>query len=747
MNKNLLAILILVMSSSLTMAQREKYPLQRGDGDLISGLSWSPGSDLILTASGDENALRLWDVGTGRVLWKTDVGFLQDDLEPYSIRHADWSSDQKLIVTGTDNGKLQLWDATVGKLIWNTKAHADTVTAIAISPDGRTIVSSADLGDWKSELKVWHLSDGKLLRDLSARQRDISAIRFTDGNHFKTGNGFGQITTWSLNGFSVVSSKQLSPCGTATTNRLSIVYSPDFSLLAAQCNKSLMIRNVSTGRLVRTIQRDENSRRVDFSEDNRILVLPNSEIFDLRSGKKSEFRAFDDGVLNQNGSLIASFPSYRADGVQIFDTLTGKRRGWLVGHPGVIKSLAFSTDGKRFASGSADRIVRVWDTQTKAILFSLEGHSDDVESVEFSENDKTLTSRSEKETITWEVDRGTKLKEIREGQHFEDNRQRAVSRSGRLALVEEYEKPFRLVNAATNETIREFVFIDQLDNLVFCPDGKHFLAKPWWTGWQLWNVEGNSPIREFDLGYSVYNRVAFEPDGKRFITGGEGQNIFMFDLESGKTIWSLFPIDQDEFEAKKAREARRVAFVNRNKENARLADIENAPYADKVYITFDHYGDMTPLGEQRIAESDTPNKSKIKKSAADATAIWLRLHNDSPLPVSVPTQSMYLPNRKCFHQFPDGQKLFGLCDNREISVWLGLEDKDGESIPYGFDFGSSVILLPGKSALFAVNREILRNGNTIRFSFTFQNSIEGKKTENYGTEKVLKFRESDLPKF
>jgi hypothetical protein len=155
---------------------------------------------------------------------------------------------------------------------------------------------------------------------------------------------------------------------------------------------------------------------------------------------------------------------------------------------------------------------------------------------------------------------------------------------------------------------------------------------------------------------------------------------------------------------------------------------------------------MIPLGEQRIAESDTPNKSNIKKSAADGTAIWLRLHNDSPLPVEVPTQSMYLPSRKCFHEFPDGQRLFGLCDNREISVWLGLEDKDGEPLPYGFDFGSSVILLPGKSALFAVRREILSNGNAIRFSFTFQKSTAGKKIENYGTDKVLRFRESDLPK-
>jgi len=746
MNKALLAVLFFFVVSSSCLAQTEKYFFQTGDGDLVSGLSWSPRNDLILTTSGDENGLRLWDMATGRLLWKSDLGFLQDDLELYSIRHSHWTNDQRLIVTGTDNGKLQLWDAASGRLIWNSKAHAGSVTAISISPDAKTIVSSADLGDWKSELKVWSLADGKLVKDLSPNQKDISAIRFMDGNHFRTGNGFGQLTTWSANEFKVVTTKQLSACSSEDRTRTSIVYSPDFALLAAQCSKKLVIKSVNTGRVIRTIDREENSRRVEFSEDNGILVLPDSEIFDIRTSRKRVFYEFDDGVLNHDGSLIAAFPSYRADGVQIFDTRTGNRRGWLIGHPGVVKSLAFSIDGRRFASGSADRIVRIWETQSKTVLFSLHGHAEEIESVEFSGDGKTLTSRSEKETIVWDIERGVKLKETKEENHFENNRKRELSPSLKFALVQEYEKPFRLVHAATNETIKEFVLIDQLDNLVFCPDEEHFLAKPWWGGWGLWSIESKKPIREFDVGYSFYNRVAFHPDGKTFITGGEGQNILMFDLESGKTIWSLLPIDEQEFSAKKAAEARRVAFLNRKRENERLADVENQLYNHRVYITFDHYGDMTPLGEQRIAESDNPRMSNVRKSATDAGAIWLRLHNDSPVPISVPTQSMYLQNRKCFHEFPDGQKLFGLCDNREISVWLGLEDKDGKPIPYGFDFGSSVILLPGKSALFAVPREILSNGKAIRFSFTFQKPIEGKKIEDYGTDKILRFRESDLPK-
>src|ERR1044072_8046574 len=143
--KPLMTIIIMLASFGVFMAQAEKYPFQRGDGDLISELSWSPKNDLILTSSGDENGLRLWEVNSGKLRWKTDVGFLQDELELHSIRNSAWTNDQRLIVTGTDNGKLQLWDATNGKLIWNVGAHGGSVTAVAISPDSTILVSSADL--------------------------------------------------------------------------------------------------------------------------------------------------------------------------------------------------------------------------------------------------------------------------------------------------------------------------------------------------------------------------------------------------------------------------------------------------------------------------------------------------------------------------------------------------------------------------------------------------------------------------
>src|ERR1051326_9555970 len=117
-------------------------------------------------------------------------------------------------------------------------------------------------------------------------------------------------------------------CGTAARRRVATVYSPDLTLLATQCQAKLVLEDIRTNRILKTIPREENSRPVSFSSDNTVFLLPDSEILHIPTATKREFRQFGDGVLNQDGSLVASFPSYRADGVQIFHTRTGERRLW-----------------------------------------------------------------------------------------------------------------------------------------------------------------------------------------------------------------------------------------------------------------------------------------------------------------------------------------------------------------------------------------------------------------------------------
>jgi len=262
-------------------------------------------------------------------------------------------------------------------------------------------------------------------------------------------------------------------------------------------------------------------------------------------------------------------------------------------------------------------------------------------------------------------------------------------------------------------------------------------------------------IESFSRTGSVYD-VSY--DGNLLAEGGSWGNaaIKITELRTGKS-WLLDghlnrqPIQssqRSELEIRLTQERRqRQALLSEAKgQRDKQAAIDSANFKEQVYITFEHYGDMTDPGERRMVESDEPNKSTVNKSVEDANAIWLRLHNNSPLPIRIPTQSIYLPNPKCFFEFSNRKRILGLCDNREISIWHGLEGKNGKSIPYGFDFGSSAILLPNTSVLFAVPREVLKNGKAIRFSFIFQKDTDEDKVEDYGDDIVLRFGQSDLSK-
>ena len=209
----------------------------------------------------------------------------------------------------------------------------------------------------------------------------------------------------------------------------------------------------------------------------------------------------------------------------------------------------------------------------------------------------------------------------------------------------------------------------------------------------------------------------------------------------------ILSYEPNELELKLANEkqARLTVLRQQRTKRNRQAAIDVANFKKLVYITFEHYGDMDDPGQKRMLESNERKKSLSKKSADDATAVWLRLHNDSPLPIKIPTQSMYLPDPKCFFEFSNGQRIPGLCDNREISIWHGLEDKSGKSVPYGFDFGSSAILLPKTTAVFPVPLVLLKDGKAIHFNVMFQKDGIEEKIENYGDDIVLRFRQSDLP--
>jgi WD40 repeat protein len=79
----------------------------------------------------------------------------------------------------------------------------------------------------------------------------------------------------------------------------------------------------------------------------------------------------------------------------------------LEGHGGTVRSVAFSHDSTRLASGSGDETVKIWDTGNGDCLQTLKGHGGTVGSVAFSHDSTRLASGSGDKTVKiWDTGSG-----------------------------------------------------------------------------------------------------------------------------------------------------------------------------------------------------------------------------------------------------------------------------------------------------------------------------------------------------
>jgi WD40 repeat protein len=87
--------------------------------------------------------------------------------------------------------------------------------------------------------------------------------------------------------------------------------------------------------------------------------------------------------------------------VKVWDSATGQELLTLKGHTGWVSGVAFSPDGKRLATASADNTAKVWDAQTGQELLSLHTHWPS--RVVFGPDGKRLASTGDGSVTIWDA--------------------------------------------------------------------------------------------------------------------------------------------------------------------------------------------------------------------------------------------------------------------------------------------------------------------------------------------------------
>jgi WD40 repeat protein len=304
---------------------------------------------------------------------------------------------------------LRLWDLESGQTISTPDGHKKWVNSVAVSPDGDRAVSASH----DQTLRVWDF-EGKSLGTLEGHTNSVTAVAVTCDGRAISASEDQTLRPWNLK-----SCKSIASLDALTSEFRHPILSPEY-----QSVRGWLLEGNET---VQTPDGHANwVNSVAVTPDGRLAISASGHQmrlwdldWDLESGEAIfSLEGHTDVVyavgVTSDGRRAVSASRDRL--LLLWDLETGKAiLPRFEGHPDAVYAVAVTPDGRFAISGSLDRTLLLWDLESdrprtmgmdgaRKPILPLEGHTDAIYCVALTPDGRRAVSGSRDGTlILWDL--------------------------------------------------------------------------------------------------------------------------------------------------------------------------------------------------------------------------------------------------------------------------------------------------------------------------------------------------------
>jgi WD40 repeat protein len=454
-----------------------------GHRALVNGVRFAPDGARVASASSDHTA-RVWDVEAGACL-ATLEGHRDD------VNGVAWSPDGTRVVTASFDGSARIFDAVSGACLAELRGHDGDVNGVAWGPDGTLLATASD------DRTVRLFTPAGEARGVLHGHTDwVDQVAFSpDGKLLASASLDRSVRVWDL-----TNGRCVAVLGGHGCTVKAVAWSPDGSHLAS----------AAYDKLLRIFARDgwrEVASLHDTRMWNRTLAWGQSGTLATgsfgrapvrwRVGEQKGRTADRLGTPGINGMALSPDGRLAAlacddGGARIVEVESGRILRERYDHAGAVLSAAWSPDGTRIAFGGWDDRVALYGLESSRPLAWIPGHGEPVNALAFAKDGRSLALGGFMGAVSvWDAASGA-----------------ALGSAGR--------------------------HVGSVKSVAALPGG----------GWLSSGRDGcirvhaSGTSRAIDVGPTIVNGVAVDPDGRRAACVSRSRGVEVFDLASSERLAS-----------------------------------------------------------------------------------------------------------------------------------------------------------------------------------------------------------------